>query len=1126
MKIRNNKVLYSPSDLNNFVSCNYHIKNDLLAKELKLQKKELTADVKLWIKYGEEHEKKYLEVLKKKYKPNITINPSGTDEERYKNTVDAMKKGFKLINKAFFVDKNFRGEADFLLRIDKKSTLGDFSYEVYDTKITRNLKPKHILQITGYSYFISLVQGSLPSKMYLIDGLQKINEYKVEEFFDYFLYTKNNFEELLEKAKKIKLYPEKCSFCNLCSWQEECEKIWNKDNYINQVCGIKASQVQKLKKEKIFSIADLSKITPTKIKSKINPNTKIKLVSQAKLQEEKRLTGKSRHVIVDTEIGKGFYKMPKPNEGDLFYDIEGFPQPDKRPFEYLHGIYYANKGKKEFKAFEVKKYKREEEKKIFIELIVFLKEHFAQYPNAFLYHYNDYEKRALRELSTEYSSVYPEGHNFVDSLLRQEKFIDLYRVVSQSVQTTEKDLSLKTIEKFYRNERSANIKTADDSIRLFDNWCATYEPQLMKDIVSYNEEDCVSTYELREFLIKNRPEDYPWFSQSEEEILKNTELKDFETKEISIIKNLESKKNKDNAVLIDDLINLVGFHRREAKSSYWAKFDRLEKTPEELEDDPECIANAEFVKKFAVDDLAKIGFLYKFNEQNFKVKEGDGATDIFEDKGFGLINKITEIKEDENYIEIVVLKKRLEKVGDPPKNFNFGPRNIIGAKEIAYALDKFIMDYATTKQTKYKCAEDILKNNFPDLKGAKAGSPIIDINKDIVEESINAVKKLNSSYLLIQGPPGAGKTYTSAKIILSLLKDNKKVGVTSNSHKAIINLLSQIEELAEKDNFSFEGMKKYSKGKEEQKLNGNIIKDVDKIISFPEHYLLHAGTAWLFSDARYDQKLDYLFIDEAGQVSLANTLAIATSTKNIILIGDQMQLSQPIKGIHAGSSGKSSLDFLLEEQDTIPVSRGIFLSETRRLTKEICDYISSSFYESRLKPHMATEERSLSLELKNIKNKGIFYLPTDHTDCSQRSDEEANIIKDFYSKIIGKDSFDKEKKKKISIEDIMVVAPFNMQVNTLQKVINEPNARIGTIDKFQGQEAKIVFISMTSSDPENLPRHKEFFFSRNRLNVAISRAQCVAIILFNPKLLLASCQRINEMRLVNNFCKLLKYEIK
>ena len=239
-----------------------------------------------------------------------------------------------------------------------------------------------------------------------------------------------------------------------------------------------------------------------------------------------------------------------------------------------------------------------------------------------------------------------------------------------------------------------------------------------------------------------------------------------------------------------------------------------------------------------------------------------------------------------------------------------------------------------------------------------------------------------------------------------------------------------------------------------------------------------------------------------------------------------MQLSQPIKGIHAGSSGKSSLDFLLEEQDTIPVSRGIFLSETRRLTKEICDYISSSFYESRLKPHMATEERSLSLELKNIKNKGIFYLPTDHTDCSQRSDEEANIIKDFYSKIIGKDSFDKEKKKKISIEDIMVVAPFNMQVNTLQKVINEPNARIGTIDKFQGQEAKIVFISMTSSDPENLPRHKEFFFSRNRLNVAISRAQCVAIILFNPKLLLASCQRINEMRLVNNFCKLLKYEIK
>ena len=113
----------------------------------------------------------------------------------------------------------------------------------------------------------------------------------------------------------------------------------------------------------------------------------------------------------------------------------------------------------------------------------------------------------------------------------------------------------------------------------------------------------------------------------------------------------------------------------------------------------------------------------------------------------------------------------------------------------------------------------------------------------------------------------------------------------------------------------------------------------------------------------------------------------------------------------------------------------------------------------------------------------------------------------------------------MTIENIMMIAPFNMQVNNLKKILNTKEARIGTIDKFQGQESKVVFISMTSSDPENLPRHKEFFFSRNRLNVAISRAQCVAVILFNPNLLLADCKKINEVRLINNFCKLLRYQI-
>ena len=1119
MRISKDKTLYSPTDLNNFVSCKYHIKNDLLADEKKLKKREISADLKLRIKYGIEHETKHFKLFKNKHNQSITINDKLSDEKRFDATKQALTKGYKLIYKAYFIEKNFRGEADFLLKVNTKSDLGNYSYEVYDTKITKNLRPKHVLQITGYSYLLSKIQNLLPRHMYLIDGNNKFNKYKVNEFIDYFTYTRNRFENLLPKLKKSDIYPEKCSYCQYCPWLDVCEKRWEDDNYINQVAKINKSQVVKLKKEKIKTVEALAKTSANKIKSKINPSTKIKLVQQAKLQEEKRLTGKSKFIFNETEAGRGFYRLPKENEGDIFYDIEGFPQSDKRPFEYLHGIFYLNEKKQEYKSFTVKKYQQSEEKRIFEELIHFLKKHFDKYPDAFIYHYNDYEKRALKDLSNEYSSTFPEGVNLIDKLLRQEKFIDLYRVVEQCMQTSEKDLSLKTIEKFYREERNAKIKNADDSIRLFDDWCATNDQKTMKDIMSYNEEDTVSTYDLRKFLLEHKPDNIPDFSQSDEEKDMNSEFKDFEKKEIDLINQLEKKRNKENTKIVDDLISLVGFHRREAKPDIWAYYDRMGKSPEELEDDPECIGNCVLIKEIAEENPKRKRFKYKFNDQNFKIKEGTYASDIFE-KGIGKIEKIEELDENENFIEISIEKRKLALRDGMPKIANLGPPSSPKTGVISAALYKFIEDFSNNKKTKYKCIEDFLKNNYPDIKSLKSGEAIIDYSKDIIDESTNAVKKLNSSFLLIQGPPGAGKTYTSAKIILNLIKDKKKVGINSNSHKAINNLLLKIEELAAEENFKFEGFKKSSK--EIDKFNGKNIRE-SRIELVTKNCLIYAGTAWLFSDARLDQKLDYVFIDEAGQVSLANSIAIATSTKNIVLIGDQMQLSQPIKGTHSKNSGKSSLNFLLEDHDTIPHNRGIFLDKTRRLNEKICKYVSDSFYESRLKPHAITYERKVSLSLKDIGNEGIYYLPATHSDCTQKSDEESKTIKKYFDKIKGQEITESGKKSKITNDDVMVVAPFNMQVNHLTKVLGK-GSRVGTIDKFQGQEAKIVFISMTSSDPENIPRHKEFFFSRNRLNVAISRAECVAVILFNPNLLLTQCQKINEMRLVNNFCKLLKYE--
>ena len=1132
MKIKNNKFFVSPSDLNNFVACKYTVLNEIKYHNKEIRKSPDRANDKLWKEMGVEHEKRHYKILKEKYKKSITIKSDLNEKDRFDETVRAIQKGYDLIYHAYLIDDNLRGEADFLIKCDTKSDLGDYSYEVYDTKITRNLKPRHITQITAYSDMLGKIQKVLPEKMYLIDGSDEYHSFKTIEYIDLFNHSKKEFIKFLSNISKEKIYPEKCSYCNLCDWKDECDKTWENDNYINLVAGSNKSQIEKLKKNKIRTVEQLSKTKLTAIDLKINAESFKKIQLQAQLQEEKRNTGEDKIVILDSDFGKGFYKLPKPDDGDVFFDIEGYPRMD-RPFEYLHGLYYKEKGKLKFKDLWAKNYNKESEKNIFIELINFLEKRFIEYPNAHIYHYASYEKRAIRELATSYSSEFPKGDIVNDDLLRKEKYVDLFSIVSQSIRTSERDLSLKSIEKFYNFKRKADIVKADDSVIKYDNWIATKNEKYKQDIINYNEEDCISTYLLREFLVKNKPENIDWFVKQEEITKEGEEPNKYRRKasnklsreevEVDLNNRLEKKKNKTNKKFVENLKNFIGFHWKSNKPEFWEVFDRAEKTHLELEDDTECIANS-----VLIDDKPKVtedGFIYsyRFNDQNYKQKEGKSAFDAHQIKGLGTIHSIEENFPDKNIVKILVSKRR--KNIEMPSLLTLGNTMPPQVHQHDQALNKFLEDYILNNGENYKSIMDMLERKEPDIKNIKSGSILIEENKDLITQSIEIVKNLNNSYLTIQGPPGTGKTYTSAKIIIELMKAGKKVGVTSNSHEAIKTLLIAIEQQAVDQNYEFSGMRKSkSSDKHEWKFIRNVT--TGKPLNM-DSYSLFAGTSWFFVDPRMNKTLDYLFIDEAGQVALGTTIANATSADNLVLIGDQMQLSQPMRAKHEGYARMSSLDFILEDDDTISTDKGVFLNVTRRLNKKICNYISTSFYDSRLTSDPITETRSVNLKLDPIKDEGLFYVPIDHNGCSQRSDEEADLVEKVFNKIVNKEYKSENITGKISAKDIMVVAPYNAQANNIRERLKKKfkdDVRVGTIDLFQGQEAKVVLISMTTSDVESLPRHKDFFFSRNRLNVAISRAECVAIIIFNENLLLASASNIKEMKLINSFCKLLEFK--
>ena len=1131
MKISKDRFLTSPGDLNNFIACKFTIKNEIKFLKKEISKSEEKVNDKLWKKMGIEHEKKNYQLLKKKYKKSITIQSDLDEKKRFDETIKAMESGFDLIYHAYLVDGDLRGEADFLIKCNTPSKFGTYSYEVYDTKITRNLRPRHITQITAYSDMVGKIQKVLPDKMHLIDGADEEHSFKTLEYIDLFNHGKKEFLKFLSNVNKEKIYPEKCSYCNLCNWRDVCDKIWEDDNYINLVAGSNKSQIEKLKKKKVKTVEQLSKTKLLATDLKINTESFERIKSQAQLQEEKRKTGKDKIIFLDPDFGKGFYKLPKPDDGDIFFDIEGFPRMN-RPFEYLHGLYYREKGKFKFKDLWAKKFDRESEKNIFIELINFFEKHFEKYPNAHIYHYAPYEKRAIRELAAAFSAEFPKGDIINDNLLRKEKYVDLFNIVKQCIRTSEKDLSLKSIEKFYNFERKADIVKADDSVIKYDNWIATKDEKNKKDIISYNKEDCISTYYLREFLVKNKPENINWFLKPEPINKEDKESHKYRRKtpnklsreevELDLNNRLEKKKNKSNENFVENLKNFIGFHWKSNKPEFWEVFDRAEKTHLELEDDTECIANC-----VLIDDNPKItddGFIYsyRFNDQNYKLKEGKRAFDAHQIKSIGTIYSIEEKFPDKNIVKIFVSKKR--KNVEMPSLLTLGNDTPPQVHQHDQALNKFLNDYIENEGKNYKSIMDMLEKSNPDIKGLKKGSNLIDEQKDLISQSSEIVQNLNNSYLSIQGPPGTGKTYSSANIIIELMKSGKKVGVTSNSHEAIKTLLIAIEQQAEKQNFKFNGMRK---ARSSDKYDWKFIKDITtgKPLNF-EDYLLYAGTSWFFVDPRMNKTLDYLFIDEAGQVTLGTTIANATAAKNLVLIGDQMQLSQPMRAKHEGYAKLSSLDFVLENNDTIPPDKGIFLNITRRLNKKICNYISTSFYDSRLTSDPITETRSVNLKLDPIKNEGLFYVPIEHSGCSQRSDEEADLIEKTYNRIINKEFKVGKKLGKISSKDIMVVAPYNAQANNIRERLKKKNddVRVGTIDLFQGQEAKVVLISMTSSDVESLPRHKDFFFSRNRLNVAISRAECVAIIIFNENLLLASTSSIKEMKLMNSFCKLLEFK--
>jgi RecB family nuclease, putative, TM0106 family len=1109
-KLDDGRFLYSASDLVHFLGCHHSIVLDLKSFTENLTKAEDSAGNKLLQEKGFRHEADCLQILKDQGKKVIEIPKDIKLTERVRLTWEALQSGAHVVYQGVLFKDDWRGDADFLIKVDLPLSLGGFSYEVVDTKLAKYPEPKHVIQLCVYADLLTDVQGVRPKQMHLVLGDRRQVSFKVDDLAYYYQHAKRRFETFV-KNPPADSYPEPCEYCQFCHWKDLCSAQWEQDDHLSLVANIQRSQIDKLKNAGVKTVADLAALTPdTKIPD-LNREVFQRLQVQASLQIHKRRTGDNKCEIISFPPGRGFTRLPMPDPGDLFFDMEGDPL-HPNGLEYLFGLYYLKDGEQVFLPFWA--HDHEQERETFVRFMEFLGEHLANHPNAHIYHYNHYETTALKRLACRYAVAEEQ----LDNLLRQQKqkFVDLYKVVRESIRVSEPGYSIKNLETFYMEKRVGAVATAGDSIVVYNRWREVQDDQLLQKIAAYNEVDCISTHKLRDWLVGLKSADCPWFKGLPDNTNDNekTQRKDWEIEYEDYQQRLLEGATDENRDLRQRIAHLLEFHNREAKPQWWASFERKDKFEDELIDDPECLGGLTLMGQPQPEKRSLI-YTYRFSPQEYKLKPGD---DVFDVEILERAGTIVELDED----QLIVGIKRGANNELLPQRLSIGPSGPVNSKSIRAAIYRVADDILAGRNT-YPAVLDVLNKSAPRVIGKAEGAPIIQ-SDDLEAEAIKAVCNLDNSYLFIQGPPGAGKTHTSAHIIVELLRQGKKVGVAANSHKAIHNLLDKIEEVAQNKGVRFAGVKKCSTG-DETVYEGCCIRNESKTENIGLAAQFLAGTAWLFADERFDRHLDYLFIDEAGQVSLANVVAMGTSAKNIILVGDQMQLGQPIQGVHPGEAGQSVLEFLLEDHATIPRDRGIFLDNTRRLHPTICEFISDAFYDGRLRADPGNSQRRLIFDnpIENITPEGIHFLAAVHSGCSRKSVEEGTIIKKYYQELTRQKFQDKDGSvRRMTTDDVLVVTPYNVQVNYLKSILPE-GVRVGTVDKFQGQEAPVVLVSMVTSSAEDLPRNIEFLYSKNRLNVALSRAQCLAVVVANPKLLEIPCKTIEQMKLVNTFCWLADY---
>ncbi len=1129
---------FSPTGVSNFLSCQHLTLLELRVLEHELERPaQNDLERRLLEKRGLEHEARVLASFRRQGSSIVEIGPAVGEaalEKAASATLAAMAEGVELIYQGVLITPGWLGRPDFLRKVPGAG--GRFSthhYEPMDAKLAREAKARAVLQLCAYADQLHELQGVFPRQFHVVPAAADPQPQALltSDYAAYFRSVRRRMQAYVaDAARAPEPYPEPVEHCSVCRYWKRCEDRRRADDHLSLVAGITRRQRDRLASAGVTRLEQLGLLDRERRIEGIAPEALERVREQAALQLRGRREARTIcELLPHSQPGVGLLALPKPTPGDLFFDIEGDAFVKDEGLEYLFGLLDFGEpeldftvrdapGPARYQAFWAEN--RERERQAFERVVDRILLGRQEFPELHVYHFGHREADALKKLSCRHATREAE----VDQLLRDGVLVDLLPIVRHGLRASVEGYTLKELERLHGYQRKTPLREAARAMQLYGWWLETGDAldplsETRQTVQSYNEDDCRSTARLRDLLEQLRRElelahGRPLARPVREPVKASDELSERQRATAELAKRLRG----DPQLTVPHrelLANLLDFHWREGKSGWWEHYRARELAPADRLDDRSCIAGLAYegeLERIKQSALHR----YAFPEQEHSLRSTPEPCDPDTGKPAGVVDIGA---------RHVTIKRGLRSRVEHPAALIVGKPIDSGPLPTSLrALGEAVLSGAPG----FEAAKALLLRTPP----AGTGTALL-AEGEAPERALDRPGgRLEGRVIAVQGPPGSGKTYQAARMILGLLQRGQRVGVTATSHAVVKALLERVCRLARDANLldcvravhieedAEDGAWSFPIERRKEKVRAELADGQVNLVG---------GTAWTWSRDDFAGIVEALVVDEAGQMSLANALAVARAGRGLILFGDPAQLEQPQKGVHPPGADVSALEHWLGgDALTIPPDLGVFLPTTRRLHPSICEFISEAFYEGRLgvAPELGLAEQQVTAPgLTSVS--GVRFVPVEHRGNTSQAPEEVEAVRELVERLLAPGSTFRARdgvERPLGPSDVLVVAPYNAQVAALRRALPE-GISIGSVDKFQGREAAVVIYSMTSSSAEDAPRGLEFLFSRNRLNVAVSRAQALCLVVASPELVRVSCKTPAQMRLVNALCALVERSI-